>query len=258
MPSVRLGVFAVIGMFCGLLNYIPAALGEDFRVDNAIYADAGKEPTSQSTTIFYNGIVYDCMTKPAETVVFDKASNRFVVLNMARKVRTQLTTEEVATFVDRLRPLAAKSSDPLVQILADPKFQESTDENTGEVTLHSPWITYRLTLTQGTEPSIVKQYHDFCDWYARLNALLIPSSRPPFARLVVNAAMAQRQSVPSQILLTLTSGKGATQERTTIRSEHRWTRTLTPADLDRVAEIRKSVDEFKPIHFDQYRKNATR
>ena len=38
-------------------------------------------------TIFHDGIVYDCMKTPAETVVFDKTTKRFVLLNMAGGTR---------------------------------------------------------------------------------------------------------------------------------------------------------------------------
>ena len=50
-------------------------IGEDFRVDNAVFAGDKKEPISRSVTIFHDGIVYDCMKTPAETVVFDKMLN---------------------------------------------------------------------------------------------------------------------------------------------------------------------------------------
>ena len=90
--------------------------------------------------------------------------------------------------------MAAKSKDPLVKLLAEPKFQERSDEAADELTLNSPWVSYRLTLAHEASPSVVEQYHEFCDWYARLNALLTPGSLPPFGRLVVDAALAKRQA----------------------------------------------------------------
>jgi hypothetical protein len=243
------------GMMAG--QGVPA-LAEDFRVDNTVYSGSQKEPSSESTTIFHGGVVYDCMKLPAETVVFDKAAGRFVVLNLTRQTRTELTTGEVIAFIDRLQTVAAKSKDPLVKFLAKPKFEERSEEAAGELTLSSPLVSYRMTLSHEMSQGVAEQYHEFCDWYARLNALLVPGSRPPFGRLVVNAALAQRQATASQVLLTLTSGKGLKQQQTTIRSEHRVVRPLEPGDLERVARIRELVSGFKLVSFNQYRKTDLR
>jgi hypothetical protein len=158
----------------------------------------------------------------------------------------------VAAFIDRLQPVAAKSKDPLVAFLAAPKFQERSDQP-GELILSSPWITYRLVLAGETGPGVVEQYHDFCDWYARLNALLVPGSPPPFGRLMVNAAMAQRRAIASQVVLTLHPSQGSRQP-TTIRSEHKLVSPLAAADLERVARAREFMENFKLVSFDQYRK----
>jgi hypothetical protein len=234
------------------------AAGEDFRVDNAVYAPDEKEPSSQSTTIFHGGVVYDCLDTPAETVVFDKAAGRFVLLNLTQRTRSELTTSEVVAFIDRLQPLAAKSKDPLMRSLAEPRFQERYDEDAGELTLSNPLVSYRLTLLYETDQSVVEQYREFCDWCARLKPLLVPGSQPPFGRLAVNAALAQRQATASQVSLTVAIGKGLERPRTTIRSEHRVVYPLEPADLERVAQTREFMESFKLVSFDRYRKTKPR
>lgn len=245
-------------LVAGVFSFLPGQVGltnaEDFRVDNAVYMADEKEPSSASTTVFRAGVVYDFMKTPAETVVFDSIAGRFVLLNLTQKTRTELTTTEVAAFVDRLQPLAAKSPDPLVKFLAEPKFQERADENAGELTLSSTLVNYRIMLSREANQETVNQYHDFCDWYARLNALLVPGSRPPFGRLIVNAALAQRQATASQVSLTMSSGKGLKPQHTTIRSEHRIVRPLTPADLEQVTQTNEFMSSFKPVSFEQYRK----
>ena len=251
-------VLLTVATFCTMLDPVGVVLGDDarvdFRVDNAVYLDDQKEPSSQSTTVFHDGVVYDYLQSPAETVVFDASAGRFVLLNLTRQTRTELTTDEVVGFVDRLQSVAAKSKDPLMKFLAEPKFQERSDERTGTLTLSGPRITYRLTLALQPSESVVEQYHEFCDWYARLNTLLVPGSRPPFGRLVVNAALGQRQATASEVLLTVRVGKGLQRSETTIRSEHRLVRPLEPADLERVAQTRERMARFKLIGFSQYRK----
>jgi hypothetical protein len=245
------GVFGIVAGQAG------RAIGEDFRVDNTVYAADQKEPNSESTTIFHGGVVYDCMKTPAETVVFDKNADRFVLLNLTQRVRAELTTDRLAAFTDGLQMRAAKSKDPLMKFLAGPKFDEKFDETAGELTLSSPLVTYRLVLAPESNQSIVEQYHEFCDYYARLNALLA-GSRPPFGRIVVNAALAQRQATAAKVILTIASGKGVSQQRTTIRSEHRVVRPLEPADLERVAKTRELMGNLKLVSFEEYRKPERR
>jgi hypothetical protein len=228
--------------------------GEDFRVENAVYENDKQEPSNQSTTIFRKGVVYDCLKSPAETVVFDQTAGRFVLLDLTHRTRSEVTTADVTALIERLRPVAAKSQDPVVRFFAQPKFQESGGEAGGALTLTSPMVSYRITLARQTDPDWVERYHEFCDWYARLNSLLVPGSRPPFARLVVNAAVAQRQAVASEVSLTVTIGKGTNRQRITIHSEHRVVSPLEEDDLDLVARTRGFMGSFKLVTFDQYRK----
>ncbi len=228
-------------------------LAEDFRVDNAVYEGDQKDPISQSVTIFHGGVVYDCMTAPAETVVFDEVADRFVLLNPARRIRAELTTSELAALVDRLQKLALKNDDAVVRFLAAPKFHERTDETSGDLILSSPLVTYRVTLAPQSNASIVTQYHEFCDYYARLNSLLSSGSRPPFGRLVVNAAMAQRNATASQVVLTIAS-ENDPKPQTVVRSEHRVVDPLTQDDLERISQIREQMEGFQSVGFNQYRK----
>jgi hypothetical protein len=236
-----------------------AAPADGFRIDSSVRIADQKGPPTESTTIFSDGVVYDYMTAPAETVVFEQfaGAGRFILLNLKSRTRAELTTNEVAAFTDHLQQSAARRDNPLAKFLAAPKFQESFNETTGELSLTSPLVTYRLTLGPAESPAAMEQYHEFSDWYARLNALLKPGAPPPFARLVVNAALAQRNATPSQVVLTLAAGK-SNRQPITIHSTHRVVRPLPPADLDRVAKTRESMARFKLVGFDQYRKQELR
>ncbi len=242
------GAVALAMVWCILAA--AAAVADDLRVDNSVYVGDQSQPSSQSTTIFSQGLVYDFLTTPAETIVFDKPGGRFVLLNTSLRTRAELKTNEVAAFTDRIQPLALKSPDPVVKFLAAPKFEEQSNEALGEFTLSSQWLSYRVKYSPEIHQSVVEQYHDFSDWYARLNMLLVPGSRPPFARLVLNAALASRKALPSEVTLSLTS-RGQT---TTVRSLHHVSRPLTDKDNARVAEASAAMVKFKPVSFEQYRK----
>jgi hypothetical protein len=257
------GVMAVAGLAFGedpRIDNSLEAIGEDFRVDNAVFAGEKKEPISQSVTIFHEGIVYDCMTKPAETVVFDRLLKKFVLLNMENATRAELTTRDVSDFIarfqSRLRSMIEKKPDALIQFMADPKFEEKFDESAGKLTLSSPLVTYTLVLSPGQSDAPAGQYREFSDWYARLNLLLTPGALPPFARLTVNDAVAKRKAIASQVTLTITAPKSG--RRQTIRSTHRVVRPLTAADLQQVDRIKKAMTDFKPVDFEKYRKGEAK
>jgi hypothetical protein len=260
MQTIRTSVLPVVcGALLGLggLTGGDPALGDDFRVDNVVYAAEQQTPSTETTTIFSGGVVYDYLKSPAETVVFDRTAGRFTLLNLTHQVRAELTTTELATFSDGLQQLAAKNTNPLVKFLAEPKFHEQFDEATGQLTLTSPWVTYRLTLLHETSPSIVEQYHESRDWLARLNTFLLPGSMPPFGRLVVNAALAQHQATASTVVRIVAPGKQG-QQPTKDRSEHRLIRSLDAGDVEQVAKTRKLMTSYKLVSFDQYRKTETR
>ena len=225
----------------------------DFRIDNAVYIGDAKEPVCRSSTIFREGVVYDCMKSPPETIVFDMTSGRFALLDLDRRTRTDLTTGMVEDFTHELQRVAVKSEDPVIKFLAAPGFQEQFDAASGSLALTSPLVEYRLALRPEYDPSVLTQYHEFSDWYARLNAMLPPGTRPPFGRLVVNAAVAKRNSTADKVVLTL-APNSSDKPPVKIRSEHRLVRPLTKVDLQRVAQAKKQMVGFKSIRFVEYRK----
>ena len=133
--------------------------------------------------------------------------------------------------------MIAKKPDALIQFMADPKFQERYDESAGKLTLSSPLVTYAIILAAGPNEAAAGQYREFSDWYARLNVQLTPGALPPFARLAVNAAVAKRKAIASQVTLTIASPKSG--RRQTIRSTHRVVRPLTAADSTKFRESTK-------------------
>lgn len=231
-----------------------SASTEDFRVENQVFLGDREKPAVRSTTIFREGVVYDYLENPAEVIVFEKQGGRFALLDTARRVRAELTTQEVVAFTRQMQQRAESHKNPFIRFLAAPSFHEQFDQPSGELTLSSPWLTYRLVLMDAESPAIARQYREFSDWYARVNTLLNPGSRPPFARLLVNAALAKREAIAREVHLTLTPKEGFPRKRTTIHSRHQLVRRLVEADLDRVAQTRQFLEIFKPVEFKDYRR----
>ena len=179
-------VGAVIGaLAAGAVGRGGVAVGEDFCVVNRVFVGNEKQPRVKSTTIFSGGVVYDYLEKPSETTIFDPAHNRFVLLDSARKVMTELSTDNVLELIERLRRRFSTSSDPYQEFLADPGFDERFDDGSGESTFSSPWMTYRVLGKEAPSLAIARQYREFSDWQVRLNSLLNPGSRLPFPRMIL-------------------------------------------------------------------------
>jgi hypothetical protein len=245
----------LLGTVLGMV-FAPAGLaaGEDFRVENEVFFHGNDKADSRSTTIFHDARVYDYLEDPAEVIVFDESHDRFVLLDTARRIRTELTTARLTAFTEQLRQRAAVHEDALVRFLAAPRFEEQFDGQSGVLALSSRLMTYRLTLLEVPSPAIAQQYREFSDWYARLNTLLHPGSKPPFARLAVNAALAKRDAIPREVRLALPAKEGSSSSDTTVRSSHRLVRPLTEADRKRVDQTGKDMQAFRLVDFDQYRR----
>lgn len=260
LPMFSPSRFALAAVLCspfifgGVVVSAQAALGEDFRVENKVFVGNQKEPASQSTTIFHDGVVYDYLDKPAEVVIFDGAAEQFVLLDIVRRVRAEVTTDQVEQLTRQLQQLASTQADPFIRFSATPKFDEQFDQPANELTLSSPWMTYRMLLVDAGSRAIAEQYREFADWYARLNTVLSPGSKPPAARLLVNAALAKREATAREVYLTLTPKKGLLPKRITIHSRHRLVRQVVQADLDRIKQTREFTKIFHPVGFEQYRK----
>ena len=229
------------------------ALGVDFRVENRVFSGGGKTPQVQSTTIFLDGVVYDYLEHPKEITIFDGANGRFICLDPIRHLRTELATEHLESLATRLKDWAANQPDGFLKFLADPKFEKSLAENTGERLFESPWMTYRVTAVRTGDPEIASQYAAFSDWYGRLNTRTNPGSRPPFARMIVSGELDREQLFPEKVHLTLSPNAGGLlAKKTTLRSEHKLVRQLVESDRRRVAQTDQYLAIFKPVSFQEY------
>jgi hypothetical protein len=139
-----------------------------------------------------------------------------------------------------------------MQFLADPEFDIQYNDQSGELTLTSSWVTYRVkTMAAGSE-AVSRQYRTFSDWYAQLNALLNPGTRPPQARMILNEALDQRGRIPQQVQLELRHGQSLLSKRTSARSEHQLFHRLVESDRDRIAQTDQFLVIFQPVDFAQY------
>jgi hypothetical protein len=237
-----------VAIFIALVQRAPA---EEFRVESKVFSGKDEAATSESVTLFADDRVYDFLTSPSETTVFDFPRGRIVLLDLNRKLRTELTTDKLNEFTDQLRTRAGRQTDALLKFAANPKFDEShTDPQW--LQFSSPHMTYRVHPIRPDNPNVVQEYRKFSDWSARVNSMIRPGALPPFPRLAVNAALEREGEVPETVELTFAAQNRLVGKPTVLRSEHELTMRLLPTDRKRIDEAGRNLVTFPEVSLEEY------
>ncbi len=225
------------------------AVAQDFRIETDVFVNRSKEPAAQTLTLFHSGVVYDFMLSDSEEiVVFNPHQGMFFLLDPVRKMKLPLSKEQILRFMAIMRTMQ-DGKDPF---FFNPAFQETFDEETKQLTLESERVTYRA---KGIEPDNlgpVQQYRQFADWYARLNATT-PGKMPPFPRLELNRALAERGLVPEEIELTIDLADVLLPKKIEVRSHHLIVWQLSNRDKERIDKANEHLINFQAVEFRQYR-----
>ncbi len=256
LPLGFLAVTLILAPFGWVIGLAGTTCGAEFRIENKVYVDDEKRPHSGSVTIFSDDMVYDILDGEGEITVFDRAHSRFVLLDPAHRLRTEISAARLQQALEQLQAWAYVQPDPFLRFLAAPKFDRQGVTAAGEMEFASPWATYLVTPQDPANDEIARAYQDFSNEYCRLNTLINPGARPPFARMIVNDALGQRKLIPREVKLTIRPKEGLTAKRTTIRSRHQFTPRLTAADHQQIAQAEQFVTSFIPVLLDEYQKRV--
>jgi hypothetical protein len=221
---------------------------ENFRIETKIFtsdADDKKAlPVSETTTLFFDGVVYDFIDEPAQIAVFRKSQGgkpgRFILLDPKHLIKTELSTAQLTGAMEKLRKWAGQQTDPLLIFAADPKFKESFEQDKGELILASHLESYTVTTRPADNPQALIEYREFLDWYAQLNTLL-GAGPPPEPRLRLNEALQRYQVLPLKVELTRAS------EKQPLRAEHEFTWRLSRQDADKIDKVRASLASYRTV-----------
>jgi len=236
-PAV--GVF----LFCStvMLMIANATCGQEFRIETEVFADDAEQPVSANLTLFSRGLVYDFLTiydgeatsgkaEAEQIVIYDRDHQKLVMIDVPRRIKLTLSHEDILRFnaAQQARPGLQKKN----PFLFNPEFQESFDEETGWLTLSSPRMNYRVKGYATDDKAALSVYQDFANWYVRLNAI-DPRKMPPFARLELNKAIADRDMIPEQVELTF-KPDGLLGRKIEARSRHYVIWKLSETDRKRI------------------------
>ncbi len=225
------------------------AVAEEFRIQTRVFVGDEEQPVSETTTLFLDGVVYDFLDTPSQVAVFRKPGGgrpgRFILLDPTHKMRTELSTDQLAGAMEKLRAWAAQQTDPFLQFAADPQFTESFDPQTGKLTLTSLIETYQVDTAKTDHAEALTEYHEFLDWYAQLNTLLV-GGPPPEPRLKLNAALARYKVIPLKVERTRAG------EEDPVWAEHEFTWRLSRQDRNRIDTVRESLASYRAVTNEEF------
>jgi hypothetical protein len=243
-----------IPAFSLLAGQLPviSATAEDFRIETDVFLGAEKEPVAQNLTLFTGSLVYDFpLIGPQEITVFDALRGRFILLDVPRKTKTTLQTQELLEITAAIK-VQAQGLDGVFAFAADPQFKRDVEEQAGWLKLSSSLMTYRA---RGVTPQLsgaAATYRDFADWYARLNATR-PGNLPPFPRLELNRLLEERQEVPEEVELIVEPKTRWAGRKLVVRSRHIFNWRLSNTDRKRIDTAGGYMADFQAVGFQEYR-----
>jgi len=239
----------LVSTFAWLLALSDSICAQQLRIETHVFVDDETEPASHNVTLFDSTTVYDFADEPAQITVFRAPTashpGSFILLNPETKSRTEVSTERIAGLMKKLTRWAGEQEDELLKFSAEPKFEQSFDEESGVLTLESPVWNYTVATVPAEDAEALARFREFTDWYTRLSTM-VQSSLPPGARLELNAALADHNVVPVEIRRTVKS------ESTALRSTHLFTWRLSREDRQRIEETQGYLASFKKVGNEEF------
>ena len=193
----------IVSVLLGVVLMTATAWGGDFRVDNKVFNGNAAEPESHGTTIFAGGQVYDFLDQPAEVVVLDPVHERFLLLDSTRRVTAEVTTKEVVAFNDWQKHWAMEQPSPVLNFFGNPLVSRvvrpqrvgvDAEQRVGDV----------QGQVDGGRQGRRRAISPVFGLVRPAECGLEPEARPPFARMMVNAAIARQGAIPAEIQMTAT------------------------------------------------------
>lgn len=217
---------------------------QELRIETEIFAEGQEEPLSRTVTLFDSNTVYDFTEKPPAIAIFRPPTashaGQFILLDLPSERRTEVSTDRITGLIDKLVRWAREQEDPLLKFTADPQFEETFDDSTGILSLTSDLWNYRVATVPADDPTTLKRYREFTDWYTRLNTMM-NSTPPPGPRLELNKALEKHGVVPVEIQRTVDSSSS------TLRAVHLIAWRLSREDRARLEEARRHLATFEKV-----------
>lgn len=221
-----------------------------FRIETDVYATGESRPIQQTVTLFADGIAYDISRDDAdaEVTMVQPALDRIVLLHKKHKVQTEVKISELAKLFEAAK--AQAMTNELAPFISNAEKIEVKPDRI--IVGDSKLMKYEATLQSPEDSesaaSFALMYRQFADAAKYLNAYRLRN--PPFARLALNAQIAEKNFIPKEI--TLEVNKADTVIKTTCRLIPAW--KLSDSDRKRVAQIGVDKMSFTAVSSAEYQR----
>jgi hypothetical protein len=148
------------GNLCAALIFLAAATAsaQDFRVKTQITKPGDRTPVGGSMVMFHAGKAYDSLSRGSQVTIFEPAVNRFVVLDLARRLKAEIAFDEIETILERTTRRAEQklvsvhgstdreeiNSANLLKFQIHPAFEEKYDADRRQLVLSSKPLSYAV------------------------------------------------------------------------------------------------------------------
>lgn len=242
-----------------LLAWGVVARGDDFRLETLVYQGTADEtgdertgPSSRNLTLFTNGLVYDFLGDNEEITIYDTGRKEFRLLSPGLEIRSRISVQVIMEFERGLRAWAEGRKDKFLRFASRPEFKEDFDPETNLLTLSHELLTYEAIGLPNSPGTVVQQWRDYGDHFARLNALTHPRGLLPFPRLVLNRELAERNLVAQQVGLVIPRQSFLGGEDQIVRSEHKFFWRLLDEDQRRIRWTNDTMSELREVPWKDY------
>jgi hypothetical protein len=241
---IRRSHFVACFALAALFACASSSSAEGFRIETKVFVGDAKEPASETTTLFQNGVVYDFIKKSEQIAVFRKPgagkAGQFTLMNEMHSIQTSVSTEQLASTMTRLKGFASTQKDPFLRFAANPEFDEEFNDDTGQLKLTSHLVSYTVDTMPSEHPDETTEYREFLDWFTQLDALLSGGGIPPEPRLRLNAVLARRKVIPIKVQL-VRAGEDP------VHAEHAFTWRLSQDDIKRIDDVRANLTKYRKV-----------
>lgn len=246
MVALRYGIFLTTFLAPVLTVY---SLAQEFRIETEVFEADKKAPVAESLTLFSGDIVYDFVLGEREEItIFDIQRRRIVLLNPAQKIKAELSFVDLLEFCSAIKTRATGEN---VEALFSPQFEQSFDEERGLLTLASEQLTYTAKGLATKQPEAAIRFQQFADWYARLNGMR-PGNLPPFGRIELNKALAERQLIPQEVTRVVVLDRPVADRKMQARSHHVVTWLISGTDRKRIETAGSYLTNFRQVLLKEY------
>jgi hypothetical protein len=162
----------------------------NFRIETEMFTDPLQPPVKKTVTVFHNGIYYD--ESDGMTTVINPQMESITFIDPSRKIKSEVSLASLQNQIDQ----AMEQAPATMTKITTNAWTEIDSERV--LTVGNGNIVYSSTVTAAPSELVARQYAEFADWSARLNAAFGPRL-PPSIRLQMNRMLSEENVLPKKL-----------------------------------------------------------